>query len=169
MPSWQIERFDPSHECSEFSCGRSPLDEFVHTLVRQYEKQNLGRTYVTVRPGEKRVLGYYTIASGSVSFENLPSRRARKLSLHPVPVVLLARLAVDRSIQGQGLGGALLVDALERCLNLAEVLGVHAVEVVAIDEVARSFYEKYGFVPLLDAPNHLYLPVATIRRALEGA
>jgi GNAT superfamily N-acetyltransferase len=166
VSDWQIERLDRSHERSEFSCGRVPLDNFLRTLVRQYEKRNLGRTYVGVRPGEKRVLGYYTLASGSVAFENLPSSSTRKLPRHPVPVVLLARLAVDHSTQGHGLGATLLVDALERCLMLAESLGVHAVEVEAIDAVARSFYEKYGFVSLLDSPNHLFLPVATIRQAL---
>jgi GNAT superfamily N-acetyltransferase len=166
MSDWQIERLDRSHERREFSCGRGFLDDFLRTLVRQYEKRNLGRTYVAVRAGDKRVLGYYTLASGSVSFESLPSKSARKLPRHPIPVVLLARLAVDQSAQGQGLGAALLVDALERCLLLAESVGVHAVEVEAIDEVAKAFYEKYGFVPLSDAPNHLYLPVATIRQAL---
>ena len=169
MSDWQIERLDRSHERREFSCGRAHLDDFLRTLASQYEKRNLGRTYVAVRPGEKRVLGYYTLAPGSVSFESLPSRRARKLPRHPVPVVLLARLAVDQSAQGQGLGAALLVDALERCLTLAEALGVHAVEVDALDGVAKSFYEKYGFIPLLDAPNHLYLPVPTIRQALGNS
>jgi GNAT superfamily N-acetyltransferase len=83
-------------------------------------------------------------------------------------VILLARLAVARGAQGQGLGRALLVDALKRCRELAEKLGVHAVEVDAIDQQAGKFYQKYGFTSLLDNPLHLYLPIATIRKA-EGA
>ena len=166
MGDLSIEPLERSHEGAEFSCGRAPLDDFLRTLVHQYAKRDLGRTYVAVRPGAKRVLGYYTLASGSVSFASLPAELARKLPRHPVPVVLLARLAVDRTVQGQGIGAALLIDALRRCLELAAALGVHAVEVHAIDSAAQSFYEKYGFVPLLDAPQHLYLPLATIRQAL---
>src|SRR5437588_9239854 len=165
MAEWTIEPLNRSHERSEFCCGKSPLDNFLRSLVSQYEKRRLGRTYVAVRPGEKQVLGYYTLASGAVPFAHLPGRMAKKLPRHPVPVVLLARLAVDQSVQGQGLGGLLLADALRRCLGLADQLGVHAVEVDAIDEEARAFYEKYGFTALQDDPLHLYLPLASIEDA----
>jgi GNAT superfamily N-acetyltransferase len=142
-----------------------PLDDFIRALVSHCEKRNPGRTYVAVRAGERRVLGYYTLSSGSVSFQNLPASPAKKLPKHPVPVILLARLAVDASVQGQGLGAALLTDALACCFYLAGKISVHAVEVDAIDDAARSFYETYGFVPLLDNPLHLYLPIATVRQA----
>ena len=128
---------------------------------------NLGRTYVAIQPGEKRVCGYYTLASGAVAFEKLPETSA-KLPKHPVPVVLLARLAVDQAVQGQRLGEALLIDALSRCLELAAKLGIYAVEVDAIDQQSRAFYEKYGFVPLLDNELHLFLPVSTIRESMGG-
>jgi GNAT superfamily N-acetyltransferase len=173
VAEWVVEPLDRSHERAEFSCGKAPLDTFLRSLVGQYEKRRLGRTYVAVRPAEKRVLGYSTLASGAVSFENLPDKAARKLPRHPVPVVLLARLAVDQAAQGQGLGALLLLDALRRCLGLAGQLGIHAVEVDAIDEQAKAFYEKYGFVPLQDNPLHLYLPVTTLEDAFadraEGA
>jgi GNAT superfamily N-acetyltransferase len=165
MAEWTVEPLDRTHERGEFTCGKGPLDNFLRTLVNQYEKRRLGRTYVVVRPGEQRVLGYYTLASGAVSFENLPQPAAKKLPRHPVPVILLARLALDQSVQGPGLGGFLLADALRRCLSLAEQLGVHAVEVDAIDDEARAFYERYGFVALVDNPRHLYLPMATIAGA----
>jgi GNAT superfamily N-acetyltransferase len=167
MGDWQIKRLDRSYERDMFICGRRPLDDFLRRLVNQYEKRHLGRTYVAVRPGEKKVCGYYTLASGAIAFENLPEPTVRKLPKHPVPVVLLARLAVDQGAQGQGLGEALLINALERCLSLAEQIGVHAVEVDAIDGQARAFYEKYGFVPLPDNELHLFLPIATIRDALK--
>ena len=112
MAEWKIERLTRSHERASFTCGKPPLDDFLRSLVTQYEKRNLGRTYVAVRAGEPRVLGYYTLASGSVPFQNLPAPAARKLARHPVPVILLARLAVDQSVQGQGLGESLLLDAL---------------------------------------------------------
>jgi GNAT superfamily N-acetyltransferase len=168
VAEWSVERLDRSHERAEFSCGKAPLDNFLRALVSQYEKRRLGRTYVAVRPGEKRVVGYYTLAAGAVSFANLPAEGTRKLPRHPVPVVLLARLAVDQSAQGQGLGAFLLTDALRRALSLADQLGVHAVEVDAIDEEARALYQRYGFVPLQDDPLHLYLPLATIESAFGG-
>jgi GNAT superfamily N-acetyltransferase len=165
---WQIERLEKSHQRAEFRCGRAPLDDFLRLQASQYEKRNLGRTYVAIRPGENRVYGYYTLASGSVSFQNLPADASRKLPHHPVPAILLARLAVDASVQGQRLGFALLVDALKRCLDLATVLGVYAVEVDAIDQQAETFYRKHNFIPLLDNPLHLYLPITTIEKAFGG-
>lgn len=166
MAEWQIEPLGRDHFRGAFSCGKPPLDDFIRRLVSQYEKRNLGRTYVAVQPGEKRACGYYTLASGAVTFEKLPEASARKLPRHPVPVVLLARLAVDQAVQGQRLGEALLVDAFSRCLLLADKLGIHAIEVDAIDQQARTFYEKYGFVPLLDNELHLFLPVSTIREGM---
>jgi len=169
MAEWQIEPLARDHFRGAFSCGKPSLDDFIRRLVSQYEKRNLGRTYVAVQAGEKRVCGYYTLASSSVAFENLPETSAKKLPKHPVPVVLLARLAVDQAVQGQGLGVALLIDALRRCLELVDKLGIHAVEVDAIDQQASVFYEKYGFAPLLDNEFHLFLPIATIRGALGSA
>jgi GNAT superfamily N-acetyltransferase len=165
VAEWAVERLDRSHERGEFTCGKGPLDNFLRTLVSQYEKRRLGRTYVAVRPGDKRVLGYYTLAAGAVSFEHLPSQVKKKLPRHPVPVVRLARLAVDRAAQGRGLGRFLLADALRRCLSLAGQLGVHAVVVDAIDDQAKAFYEGYGFAALEDDPLHLYLPLATVEDA----
>jgi GNAT superfamily N-acetyltransferase len=166
MADWRIEPFGKRHERSEFSCGKAALDDFIRARVSQYEKRRLGKTFVAVVPGEKRVVGYFTLAAGAVAFENVPEGVSRKLPKHPVPVVLLARLAVDRSAQGKRLGEALLLDALQRCLNLSSSLGVHAVEVVAIDDDAAAFYRKYGFSSLLDHPLHLYMPIATAEQAI---
>jgi GNAT superfamily N-acetyltransferase len=167
MADRQIERLERGHVRDVFSCGKPPLDEFIQRLVSQYEKRNLGRTYVAVRPGEKQVLGYYTLAPGAIPFQNIPEPSARKLPRHPVPVILLARLAVDQSVQGQGWGEGLLIDALQRGLGLADKLGIHAIEVDAIDQQAKAFYEKYGLVPLLDNEFHLFLPTAAIQSAIQ--
>jgi GNAT superfamily N-acetyltransferase len=166
MGDWRIEPLGRHHVREAFSCGKPPLDDFIRRLVSQYEKRNLGRTYVALQAGEKQVCGYYTLAASAVAFQNLPEASAGKLPKHPVPVILLARLAVDQAAQGQGLGEILLVDALRRCLGLADALGIHAVEVDAIDQQARAFYAKYGFVPLVDSELHLLLPVSTIRDGL---
>ena len=162
MADWRIERLDRSHARGEFCCGKAPLDEFLRSLVSQYEKRSLGRTYVAVKEGEKKVYGYYTLASSAVPFANLPTKIARKLPRHPLPVALLARLAVDQAAQGRGLGSELLMDALRRCLELSGRLGIFAVEVLAIDDEARKFYLKYGFTPLADDERHLYLSIKTI-------
>jgi ribosomal protein S18 acetylase RimI-like enzyme len=166
MDDWRIERLDRTHIRDQFDCGKPALDDFLRTLVSQYEKRNLGRTYVTVRAALPRVLGYYTIASGAVTFEILPAKSAKRLPRHPVPVVLIARLAVDRSAQRQRLGEMLLLDALARSLELSEKLGIHSVVVDAIDQEAKAFYRKYQFISLLDSEFHLYLPVSTIQEAL---
>ena len=167
MAEWRIERLGPSHERGSFACGKPQLDDFIRLLVSQYDKRRLGRTYVAVKGGEKQVRGYYTLAAGSVVFANLPEAVAKKLPRHPVPTALLARLAVDQSAQGQGLGERLLMDAFERALKSGDELAIHAVEVDAIDDSAKVFYEKYGFVPLLDDPLHLFLPLATIEKAFR--
>ncbi len=169
MPEWQIERLDASHERGEFCCDKAPLDDFLLSFVNQYEKRKLGRTYVAVVAGEKSVSGYYTLSASSLTFANIPPKIARKLPKHPVPVVLLGRLAVDRVQQRKGLGEELLLDALHRSLKLSESLGIFAVEVLAIDQDAREFYLKYGFVSLLDNDLHLLLPLKTIEAELgEG-
>ena len=168
MADWIIEPFGPRHERAEFRCGRPTLDDFLRFRVGQYEKRRLGKTFVAVRRDAPRVFGYYTLAAGAVAFELLPAELARKLPRHPVPTVLLARLAVEVSAQGQRLGEALLLDALQRSLDLAAGLGVHAVEVEALDETAAAFYRKYGFAPLLDKPMRMFLPLATIALTLDA-
>jgi GNAT superfamily N-acetyltransferase len=165
VAEWQIERLGRSHKRGEFSCGKAPLDDFLRLRVSQYEKRRLGRTYVALFPGETKIAGYYTLASGAIPFANLPPDTAKRLPRHPVPVILLGRLAVDQKARGQGPGKALLQDALRRCLDLSEQLGLFAVEVLAIDAEARGFYAKYGFVPLADNDLHLFLPIKTIQEA----
>jgi len=168
MDDVRVEPLGRSHARDQFDCGQTSLNDFLRALVSQYEKRNLGRTYVAVQGAEPRVLGYYTIASSAVAFEAFPPKIAKKLPRHPVPAVLIARLAVDRSAEGRRLGEKLLLDALARCLELSERLGVHAIVVEAINEQAKAFYHKYQFIPLLDRPLQLYLPISTVRDVLAG-
>lgn len=164
MDEWRIEPLDRSHQRGDFCCGQALLDDFLRSLVSQYEKRKLGRTYVAIRPGDQKVCGYYTLASSSISFQNLPPAAASKLPKHPAPVALLGRLAVDQTVRGRGLGEKLLLDALQRCLVLSSQLGIYAVEVMAIDSLAKAFYQKYGFVPLPDNDQHLFIPMKTIEK-----
>lgn len=167
MADWIIEPFGKAHDRSAFTCGKPSLDDFIRIRVTQYEKRHLGKTFVAVPEGEKRVIGYYTLAAGAVRFEHFPTEASRKLPKHPVPVILLARLAVDQSAQGKRLGEGLLLNALQRSLDLSGSLGAHAIEVDALDDSAIAFYVKYGFAPLLDNPTHLYLPLATVEKVLR--
>ncbi len=167
MGEWRVEQLDRTHVRQGFECGKRSLDDFLDALVTQYEKRDLGRTYVALEGEDRRVLGYYTLASGAIQAESLPAHQAKKLPRHAVPVVLLARLAVDQSVHGKGLGGILLRDAMTRSLDLSAKLGIHAVVVAALDSEAKSFYERFGIIPLIDDGRRLFLPLNTIRSAAK--
>ena len=156
----EIEPLTSQHDRSAFDCGEQSLNDYLQHYARQNDQRGLGRTYVLVLPGQKEVLGYYTISSGYVTFDTVPE----KLPRYPIPVVHLGRLAVDLRMQGRGAGKMLLVDALRRSVRVSEYLGIYAVEVRALHERARSFYLKYGFASLQDDPSHLYLPLKTLRK-----
>ena len=163
-PDWEIQRFDHSHDRSRFDCGVTQLNDWLRKQVSQYQKRDLSRTYVAVQHRSSLVHGYYALSMHRVSHEVLPSDLAKGLSRLDVPVVLLGQFAVDKSVQGQGLGALLLLDALARSAHVSHQVGVRAVEVDAIGEAARSFYTKYGFTALRDDPRHLYLPMHVIRK-----
>jgi GNAT superfamily N-acetyltransferase len=120
----------------------------------------LGRTFVAVKPGDPTIIGYYTIANGAVRFDTVPE----KLPRYPIPVAHLGRLAVDKQAKGQGVGAFLLLGALRRIAQVADQLGIYAVEVYALNESAKQFYLKYGFTPLNDDPLPLYLSMKKIRK-----
>jgi len=161
---WIIERAGPRHERSAFDCGNPMLSDWLKLRVGQFEKRDLARAYVAVRRGEAVVVGYYAISNHRVDYEALPDDQAKGLPRMDIPVVLLGRLAVDRTAQGRGLGSLLLVDALRRSLHLSEHVGIRAVEVEAFDDAAHAFYVKFGFVPLLDDPRHLFLAIQAVRK-----
>jgi len=164
MSSWIICRLDSTHDRASFDCGEWMLDDWLKNRAGQFDRRDLSRTFVATRPGESRVLGYYAISSHRVLHEALPPEQSRGLPRLDVPVVLLGRLAVDRSVQKQGLGSLLLVDALRRAAAISEQLGIRAVEVEAIDVVAKEFYARFGFRPLADEPQHLLMPMHEIRK-----
>lgn len=162
-PGWVIEPLADRHERADFDCGVPVLNDWLTQRAGQFTRKDLARTYVAVRPGGVAVLGYYALSSHMVRFEALPADQAKGLPRLDVPVALLGRLAVDRSTQGQGLGAELLIDALRRVQHLADRIGIRAVEVDAIDDSAKRFYERHGFVPLTDDPRHLFLSLRVIR------
>lgn len=155
-----IEPLGKHHRRENFDCGEASLNEFLKKYARQNDKKNLGRTFVAVLPDDAEVKGFYTLSSGSVSFEVVPE----KLPRYPIPTIHLGRLATDLKMRGQGLGELLLIDALKRAILISAELGIYAVELFALTETARSFYLKYGFVPLKDDDKHLYLPIETLKQ-----
>lgn len=164
MATWTIRRLDKVHDRSAFDCGQPLLNEWLKDRAGQFDRRDLSRTFVATRPDETLVTGYYAISTHRVIYDVLPAGEAKGLPRLDVPVVLIGRLAVDQSVQGQGLGALLLVDALRRSLQISEQVGIRAVEVDALDEAARSFYLKFGFRSLLDDPRHLFLPMHEIRK-----
>ena len=124
MPHWVIERLSSQHDRSQFDCGNSALNDWLRLRAGQFERKDLARVYVATRPGESIVAGYYAIANHRVCFEVLPPEEAKGLPRIDVPVILLGRLAVDQTVQRQGLGSLLVINALRRAQHVAEHSGV---------------------------------------------
>lgn len=160
-PNFAIELLSRRHNREKFDCGEESLNEFLRKYARQNNEKGFGRTFAAVLSGETEVAGYYTISSGSISFEIVPS----KIPHYPIPVIHLGRLAVDSKMHGQRLGEILLIDALERAVLIAGQTGVYAVELYALTDNAKRFYLKYGFVELKDDEKHLYLPIETLKKS----
>lgn len=152
------------HDVSQFDCGKhASLTDWLKRFARMNQASGDTRTYVVHRA--LSVMGYYSLAPGSVSRKEATSRAGRSAP-EPIPIVLLARLAVDQQEQGQGLGSALLKDALQRAFAGAEIIGGRAVLVHAIDDDAAAFYRKYGFESCLGLELHLMLLMKDLRATL---
>lgn len=155
------------HEVTQFDCQAEPLNNFLTKHALQNQRNNSARTFVTTPTGTNRVVGFYTLCAASVEFEQTPERIQKGLARHDVPLVLLARLAVDRSFQGQGLGISLLQDAFLRFLTAQESIGARALLAHAKDESAKAFYEKWGFLSTPGLPLHLYILTKQVRATLD--
>jgi GNAT superfamily N-acetyltransferase len=151
---------DAAHDRGTFDCGSEPLNEYLRKYALQNHQNRSARTYVALR--DNRVVGYYTLAAGSVARADTPDRVAKGLANHPVPVILLARPAVDHTEQGRGLGKGLLKNALLRVAQAADLIGCRALLVHAKDATAKAFYEKFEFVPSPTHELHLFLLVKDI-------
>lgn len=157
------EKLSPSHDLSQFQCGEPALDDWVRKRGLQNEESGASRTYVVCTGG--RVVAYYALAVGAVAHVDAPGRVRRNMP-DPVPVMVIGRLAIDQSMQGQGIGPAVLRDAILRTLQAAEIAGIRAILVHAISERAKRFYEKWGFVSSPVDPLTLMITVAEARRTI---
>jgi predicted N-acetyltransferase YhbS len=155
---------DARHDFSAFDCAVPALNNYLKKFALQNQRSQSARTYVATR-GEG-VVGYYTLAAASARREDTPARVAKGLAAHPVPVILLARLAVDGSEKGKGLGTGLLKDALLRAVQAADIVGCRAVMVHAKDEGAQMFYQRFGFEPSPTDPFLLFLLMKDVKASL---
>lgn len=162
----RIEKLRADHGVAGFDCGREELNRFLVRFALVNQQADAAQTYVAVW-GEL-VVGYYSLVVGQIAYDDAPSRLSKGLARHPVPIMLLARLAVSVGWQGRGLGAGLLKDAMRRTSQAADIAGIRAFVVHAKDEPARRFYEHFGFVPSPTDPLHLFLLVKDIRRASGG-
>ncbi len=161
-----IEKLTKDHDLSSFDCGQPSLDDWLRRFALTNQQSDSARTYVFHRAG--RVVGYYSLSAGAVRKEESPERIAKGLAKHPMGVILLARLAVDRNEQGRGLGKAMLVDALSRAMAAADAIGARAILVHAIDNEAVAFYRKFGFEPSPLDPRQLMLLMKDLRATLKS-
>ncbi len=162
-------RFGPVHkltaaaEAGAFDCGQHELNLFLHRYALVNQRANSAQTYVSCVGGD--VVGYYSLCVGSVGFDEAPHRVIKGLARHRVPVMLLARLGVDQRFQCQGLGRALLKDAILRTLQAADIAGIRALLAHAKDEHAKQWYLSWDFEPSPTDPFHLFLLIKDMRAA----
>jgi GNAT superfamily N-acetyltransferase len=165
-PGFEIEKLSREHDLSQFDCGNPTLNAWLQKYAWTSQQADSAKTYVAL--AGNLVLGYYALTTGSVHKHESPERIAKGLANHPIGIVLLARLAVESTRQGKGLGKALLFDALTRIEAAADIVAVRAVMVHAIDEAARAFYEHFEFEPSPVDPFQLLLLLKDLRRALQS-
>ena len=158
---FRLAPLDAAHDRTAFNSDSAPLNRYLREQVTQDVRRRVATCFVALADGQ-RIAGYYTLASASLLLADLPASTSKKLPRYPtVPTVRMGRLAVDQAFKGQGLGGALLADALDRAAR-AEI-AAYALMVDAKDESAADFYRHHGFIALPDSPRTLFLPLATVR------
>lgn len=163
--SYLIEPLD-GHDRAAFSCGSPALDRYIKRQASQDARKHVSSVFVLTKLESKVVIGYYTLCSTSIYRKDLPDQGKGSPTYEQLPAILLGRLAVDLKYQGCGLGGMLLFDALEECFRQSSRVAAMAVVVDAKDELARSFYEQYGFVRYRDDLS-LFITMPKIKRLLE--
>lgn len=164
MSAYRIEKLRRDHAVEGFDCGQEPLNRFLVRHALQGQMAGASTTYLGL-DGD-RVVGYFTLVVGDVEAENAPEWVLKGLPPQPVPVMLLARLAVASDRQGRGLGAGLLKDAMLRTLHAADIAGIRAMIVHAKDDGARAFYERFDFVASPTDPLHLFVLLKDVRALL---
>ena len=165
MTVFRIEKLGRSHAVDAFDCGEPALTRFLTRFSLSSQQSNAAATYVGL--ADDQVIGFYFLVVGEVQYEGAPERLIKGLAHHPVPLMLLARLAVDQSWQGRGIGAGLLKDAMLRTLQAADIAGIRALAVHAKNEGARAFYQHFDFIDSSSDPLHLFLLIKDLRRHVK--
>ena len=161
----QVRKLAAGDPVDVFDCDQPELNRYLHRYAWTNQKANSAQTYITC--ASSQIAGYYSLSVAGVDHARAPDRITKGLAKHPVPVMLLARLAVDRNFQEQGLGTALLKDALLRTLQAADIAGIRAILVHAKNETARRWYLRFDFEPGPIDPMHLFLLLKDIQHAVR--
>jgi GNAT superfamily N-acetyltransferase len=164
----EIKPLDKLQDRTGFDCEVEPLNDYLKKYALQNQKKDAARTYVATNE-KNQIIGYYTLVFGSVSVEATTPEISAGLGKYPIPVILLARLAIDKNQKGKGLGKALVRDALLRAIRASEIAGLRAFLVHAKDISAKAFYEKLGFQPSPHNEFHLFLKMSEIKASLADA
>ena len=160
----RIETLRRDHAVDAFECGQPELDRFLIRYAFQAQQAGSSLTYVGLV--DAAIVGFYTLVVGDVEHADAPERLTKGLPRHPVPLMVLARLAVHRTWHGQGIGKGLLRDAMDRTVQASKIAGIRALAVHAKDDAAVSFYSHFGFVPSPTDPLHMFLLLKDVRRLL---
>lgn len=163
-PPLRIEKLQRIHRVESFDCGHEALNRFLIRYALQSQQSGASQTYVAIDRDE--IAGFYTLVVGQVEYADAPRRLTKGLARHPVPIMLLARLATGIAWQGKGLGSGMLKDAMLRTLQAADIAGIRAFAVHAKDDQARAFYEHFNLVPSPTDPYHLFILLKDVRAML---
>lgn len=163
MTTFRIEKLTRHHRLDGFNCGTEALNRFLVRFAYANQQANASQTYLGL--ADEQVVGFYTLVVGEIAYADAPERLTKGLARHPVPIMLLARMAVSVDWQGQGVGKGLLKDAMQRTLQAADIAGIRAFAVHAKDDSARAFYAHFDFIPSPTDPLHLFVLVKELRRA----
>jgi GNAT superfamily N-acetyltransferase len=158
---FRVEKLRRDHPVDEFTCGSEELDRFLTRYAFTNQQANAAQTYLGLH--DANVIGFYSLVVGEIAYGDAPERLTKGLARHPVPIMLLARLAVSTAWQGRGIGAGLLKDAMRRTIQAAEIGGIRALAVHAKDAPARRFYEHFNFVASPSDPLHLFVLIKDLR------
>jgi GNAT superfamily N-acetyltransferase len=162
----KIEKLNRQHAVEDFDCGEEALNRFLVRFALQNQQANSSQTYVGL--ADDAVIGFYTLVVGEVSFDDAPERLKKGLARHPVPLMILARLAVSINWQGQGAGAGLLKDAMLRTTQAADIGGIRALATHAKNDNVRAFYERFGLIASPTDSLHLFVLIKDIQKILTN-
>lgn len=154
------------HYLKSFDCGIEPLNIYLQRYALKNDSLEIGKTFIAINDDSK-IIGYFTLCSAQINFDEMPIDFQTRLPRYPIPALRIARLAVDKTMQGQGVGKWLMQQAFIKIIQVADIAGVHVI-IVDAKETAVSFYKQFGFIKLKQTDNSYFIPITTVRKAIYG-